>query len=183
MTDFETRVAQLLRELGAPPDFVHRCKLPLQPEASDIVRSDDDIFGREQWMTPQTARAWQAMKAAALTDNVELQLVSAWRSVDYQCELIRRKLESGQEIENILSVNAAPGYSEHHSGRALDLNTPGCEPLSEAFEQTDAFRWLCEHARRFDFSMSYPRDNVYGIIYEPWHWSHEDRHGRARSNA
>lgn len=174
MTDFEKRIAAMLRELGAPADFAERCRLPLQREASNLIRVEEDMFGREQWMTPATADAWRAMQAAAQANNVELQLVSAWRSVDYQCELIRRKLEAGQQIEEILEVNAAPGYSEHHSGRALDLNTPDCEPLSEAFERTAAFRWLCEHAGRFDFTMSYPRNNRYGIIYEPWHWSHKD---------
>ena len=26
-------------------------------------------------------------------------------------------------------------------------------------------------AGAFGFSMTYPRDNPWGIIYEPWHWS------------
>jgi len=175
MTNFETRIRKILDELGVPGDFQQNCKMPLQVEAIDLVRAEDDMFGREQYMTAVTEACWREMKEAALGDGIELQLVSAFRSVDYQCNLIRSKLQRGEVIEEILRVNAAPGYSEHHTGRALDLNTPGCEPLSEAFESTDAYRWLTEHAGRFSFHESYPRDNPFGIIYEPWHWANRRR--------
>ena len=68
-------------------------------------------------------------------------------------------------------MNAAPGYSEHHTGRAVDLTTPGTPPLLEAFERTAAFAWLERHAARFGFVMTYPRNNPLGVIYEPWHWT------------
>ena len=112
------------------------------------------------------------MQQAAAEDGIDLMPVSAFRSVDYQRNLIRAKLDKGQRIEDILTVNAPPGYSEHHTGRALDIATSGQEPLIEAFEFTDAFGWLSRHASRFDFSLSYPRDNPFGIVFEPWHWAH-----------
>jgi D-alanyl-D-alanine carboxypeptidase len=73
-------------------------------------------------------------------------------------------------LDDILAVNTAPGFSEHHSGRALDLSTPGEAAAEESFESTSAFAWLCAHAARFGFVLSYPRDNPHGIVYEPWHW-------------
>ena len=84
-----------------------------------------------------------------------------------------RKRARGQSVEEILHVNAAPGYSEHHSGRALDIGTPGEPPAEESFEHTSAFAWLTRHAGDFGFVMSYPRANPHGIVYEPWHWYHE----------
>jgi D-alanyl-D-alanine carboxypeptidase len=69
-----------------------------------------------------------------------------------------------------LRVNAIPGYSEHHTGRALDLHTGEAEPLSETFELEPAFAWLQEHALTYGFTMSYPKNNELGIAYEPWHW-------------
>lgn len=109
---------------------------------------------------------------AAAKDKVELLLVSAFRSVDYQASIIRRKLQQGQLIEEILKTNAAPGYSEHHSGRAIDLTSSDCKPLCEEFEETNAFRWLTENAIAYGFTLSYPRQNKLGMIYEPWHWCH-----------
>ena len=68
-------------------------------------------------------------------------------------------------------MNAAPGYSEHHTGCAVDIATPGSRPLTEEFEDSQAFRWLTDNAGKFGFSMSYPRNNPAGFIYEPWHWA------------
>ena len=111
------------------------------------------------------------MCQAAAQDSVELQIVSAFRSVEYQLGILQRKLDRGQPIAEILRVSAAPGYSEHHSGRALDITTPGFAALEEEFENSPAFAWLKKNARRFGFRMSYPRRNPHGIAYEPWHWS------------
>jgi D-alanyl-D-alanine carboxypeptidase len=97
-------------------------------------------------------------------------MVSAFRSLDYQVGIFKRKLEKGQTIEQILHVNLPPGYSEHHTGRAIDIAAPGAPPLTEEFEQTLAFRWLETHAHRWHFKMTYPRGNPHGVIYEPWHW-------------
>jgi len=46
----------------------------------------------------------------------------------------------------------------------------GDHRLEEDFENTDVFSWLKKNAQKFDFSLSYPRDNANNIIYEPWHW-------------
>jgi len=38
------------------------------------------------------------------------------------------------------------------------------------FGETDAFAWLKANAARFGFVMSFPLNNPWGFIYEPWHW-------------
>ena len=167
---YQALIDQLLQQLGVTTALQQHCQLPLQVEAVDLVGAGPDIFGRHQSMTPDTLSRWQAMSAATADAGVILQLVSAFRSVDYQCQLIRNKLDRGQCLQDIVKVSALPGYSEHHTGRALDLTTPGSEPLAETFELTAAFAWLQVNARDFDFAMSYPRDNTFGISYEPWHW-------------
>jgi len=116
------------------------------------------------------ATNWQAMVQAAASENVTLILISGFRSVAYQRQLIERKLSRGQTLEQILRVSAAPGYSEHHTGRAIDIGTPGCKSLEEEFESTGAFRWLQLNSARFGFFMTYPRFNLHRIVYEPWHW-------------
>jgi len=99
-----------------------------------------------------------------------IEAISGFRSHAYQLGIFRRKMARGQSISQILSVNAAPGFSEHHSGRALDIGTPGEPAAEESFERTAAFAWLQDRAATFGFRMSYPRDNPHGIVYEPWHW-------------
>lgn len=143
-------------------------------EARKLKSIGCDIYQREQRLIPNAAKAWEAMGIAAASDNIQLQLVSAYRSADYQAGIIRRKLEKGQEISEILRVSAAPGFSEHHSGRAVDITTPGYPVLEEDFETSRAFSWLQSSAANFNFNMSFPRDNPHGVAYEPWHWAWQD---------
>ncbi len=171
---YSSRIADLLASLGIPASYPQICQLPLQMEAERLKSIGHDIYQRKQEMLPEAADAWLSMCEKAAVSGVELQAVSAFRSVDYQTDIIRRNLDKGLIIEQILKVSAAPGYSEHHSGRALDLTTPGYPVLEENFEHSSAFSWLRKHAADFQFSLSFPRDNPHGVVYEPWHWAWRD---------
>ena len=165
--------ADLLAEahrLGVPRDHGVRRNLKRVREARSLAPVAHDTQNRPVWMAPRASRAWSRMREAATRDGVELQIVSAFRSVEYQLGIIRRKLERGLTMDEILRVSAAPGYSEHHSGRAFDLTTPGYRALEEEFEKSPAFAWLSTNAKVYGFTMSYPRGNKHGIAYEPWHW-------------
>lgn len=164
------RIAALHRHLGIPADYARRRGLALQPETRHLVDAGPDRFDRPQRMTRRTLAAWRGLQSAAGETGVKLELVSAFRSVSQQAGIIRRKLEQGQDLQQVLAVSAAPGYSEHHSGRALDLHTPGVAVLSEDFAATAAYRWLCKNAQEFGFMLSFPTDNPHGIAFEPWHW-------------
>lgn len=178
-TRYGRRIADLLASLGLPQDYGRRHYLPLQAEAAELVGVGPDVFDRPRELAPAAAAAWADLRAAARADGVTLQLVSAYRSVDYQAAIVRGKLERGDTLPKILAVTAAPGFSEHHTGRALDLTTPGADPLEATFERTDAFAWLQGHGARHGFHLSYPRDNVHGIAYEPWHWCFAPAHQSA----
>lgn len=162
---------KLHEELGIPADYGEDRGLPFYAEATELIEVGPNLVGRMQRLTPDAAARWQQMVEAAAGDGIRLLIVSGFRSFEYQATLIRNKLDSGQSIEEILAVNAAPGFSEHHAGRSVDIATPGSRPLTEEFEESEAFAWLGNNAADFGFSMSYPRDNPYGLIYEPWHWA------------
>lgn len=171
MDEYEKRIAQIVQELGAPL----RPGACLFREAVELVSIGQDISGREQRLTAPAAEAWNRMKIAAEKVSETLQLVSAFRSVDYQKQIIQRKLAAGQTWEQILRVSTLPGYSEHHTGRTIDVTAPGFEALTEEFENSSAFKWLTRRAAEFGFTMTYPRDNKFGIAYEPWHWTMGER--------
>jgi D-alanyl-D-alanine carboxypeptidase len=163
-------VTKALAALGITPDRIARKKLVLQAEAADVVVAEIEDDGREHRLTPAAAEAWRAMSEAASADGVTLKIVSAFRSVERQAEIVRTKLERGLSLDAILEVSAPPGYSEHHTGRAVDVTTDGVPALEIEFETTEAFRWLSANAARFGFALSYPEGNVQGYAYEPWHW-------------
>lgn len=162
---------KLHQELGIPADHGQDGMPPFYAETDDLIDVGPNLVGRMQQLTPAAAARWQQMVELAGDDGVRLLIVSGFRSFEYQAQLIRKKLVAGQAIEEILQVNAAPGFSQHHTGAAVDIATPGSRPLTEEFADSNAFAWLSDNALQFGFSMTYPPDNQYGFIYEPWHWA------------
>ena len=164
------RLRERLHALGLDESYGVRVGLDLVPEPAALAFSGFDRYRRPLWLTAAAARAWDTMRRAAAKNGVVLDTISGYRSHDYQLGIFERKLARGQTVAQILTVNAAPGYSEHHGGNALDIGAPGEPPAEESFECTEAFAWLRANAGEFGFVMSYPRDNPHGIVYEPWHW-------------
>ena len=164
------RLVDRLHGLGLDESYGDKTGLALVPEPVALAFAGFDRYRRPLWLSAGAARAWAALRRSADAAGVVLGAISGYRSHDYQLGIFERKLARGQTVPQILSVNAAPGYSEHHGGNALDFGTPGEAPAEESFETTAAFAWLTAHAGDFGFVMSYPRNNPHGIVYEPWHW-------------
>jgi D-alanyl-D-alanine carboxypeptidase len=166
-----TSISAYHAELGVPADYAEIRGIPLQPEAAEnqLTQLNESGLRCIRLLKP-AADAWQRMQRTAKTDGITLLPISGYRSVSRQVEIIRAKLQAGQTIETVLRVNAAPGYSEHHTGRAIDIGTPGSVLLEEGFADTPAFAWLSINAPQFGFTLSYRCNNPLGIAYEPWHW-------------
>lgn len=171
---YQELISDLHAELGIPSDYKARTGLPLQSPPKALTDVGKDMFGRSQRLDNDAARAWRKMLQAATADDVSLLLVSAFRPLEYQRDLLRRKLRAGESIDEALQAVAAPGHSEHQSGRAVDVSCAGCPVLETDFENTQTFRWLMENAETFGFFLSYPRDNPHAIMYEPWHWCYKE---------
>lgn len=173
----DPRITRLWTRLGIPADYPRARGLPRQREARRLVfvaRAPDD--GKWVRLTPRAAAAWKKMRAAAAAAGVTLLPLSGFRSVARQTQIVRRQLANGRPLDDLLRFVAAPGCSEHHTGRALDIGSPDeNEHFEAAFERTKEFRWLKQHAGKFGFRLSYPRNNPHGIGYEPWHWCWQGR--------
>lgn len=159
-----------------PANYSQTHQLPWVAEPSTLTLADFDRYKRPLWLLAPAAQAWEAMKHHAQQDGIWLQAISGYRSHAYQLGIIERKLARGQTLAEILRVNTAPGYSEHHSGCALDVSSRGQPACEASFEHTPAHRWLSKHAHTHGFTLSYPANNRHGIIHEPWHWCwHPDK--------
>ena len=163
-------VRSLCAELGITPEWLKARRLPFHIEARHLTPVGLGTDGRDKLLHRPAARAWLRMRAAAAKGGIDLLLVSAFRSYAFQAALIRNKLQRGASLDEVLCINAPPGYSEHHTGHAVDIGSADCGPLEEAFEHTQAFAWLTQHAASHGFVMSYRRGNAQGFLYEPWHW-------------
>ena len=128
----------------------------------------------------EAADAFFAMQAAAAKDGVDVRMQSGYRSVAYQTKLYNNKtqyyrnkgLSEADALAKAATIVNPPGYSEHNCGLAADLNSPEHTTLDQDFENTAAFRWLCQHAVEYGFILRYPKDAeaTTEITYEPWHW-------------
>ncbi|MFP4296955.1 MAG: D-alanyl-D-alanine carboxypeptidase family protein [Spirulinaceae cyanobacterium] len=124
-------------------------------------------------LRPAAAEKFQAMVRDARASGVNLVPLSGYRTVQEQEYLFFEiKAQRNQDASKRAEVSAPPGYSEHHTGYAIDIGdarVPATN-LSVNFEETAAFQWLEQNAARYGFELSFPRDNPQGISYEPWHW-------------
>lgn len=158
--------------LGITPALLAGRKLQRYDEAQGLVPAEKAPNGRVHFLVPEAADAWRAMKAAAQGDGIDIHILSGFRSMARQGELIQVRLDGGMVIGDVLKILAPPGFSEHHTGRAVDVSTQGIKALQLEFESTPAFDWLNANAATFGYTLSFPRNNPAGYDYEPWHWCH-----------
>lgn len=101
-----------------------------------------------------------------------LHVASAYRSYGYQQGVFGR-LVATEGLAAAERWSARPGYSEHQTGLAADLDLAGdptCS-LQPCFARTPGGRWLAANAWRFGFVIRYTRANsaLTGYDPEPWH--------------
>lgn len=101
-----------------------------------------------------------------------LHVVSGYRSYGYQHSVFGGlAAQEGKASAEMWS--AKPGYSEHQTGLAADLdlaNSSTCS-LQSCFGKTRGGRWLATNAWRYGFVIRYTRANtsITGYKPEPWH--------------
>ncbi len=129
-------------------------------------------YNRREYLHREAAEAFKRMREAAKGEGVELVLISGFRSVEAQRELFNRQIQRKGGVGVAALWSAPPGYSEHHTGYALDIGD-GKRPewdLKLDFANSEAYRWLTENASSYGFEQSFPANNAQGVGFEPWHW-------------
>ena len=128
---------------------------------------------RAEHMHPEAAKALLDMVADARADGVWLVPASGFRTFAQQRTLFNAQVAKRGSPEAAAKTSAPPGYSEHHTGYAIDL-TDGTfaqnQDISPAFTTSPAYQWLIDNAANHGFELSFPENNPQGIAFEPWHW-------------
>ena len=109
--------------------------------------------------------AFSEMQSAAKLDNINIFIASGFRSYDYQKKIYDAYVkEDGKEKADTYS--ARPGYSEHQSGLAADINT-----AASWFDDTAEAKWLKENCYKYGFIVRFPKgeEEYTGYKYESWH--------------
>ncbi len=131
--------------------------------------SNQYSYGENQMVTEETYNAFLNMFNKAKEEGLTLIINSSYRSFEEQEEIYNDyKSSRGEEYAD--SIAARPGYSEHQTGMAIDIQTYGSR--ASTFEEFDEFKWLQENAYKYGFILRYPKDKEYltGYSYESWHY-------------
>lgn len=108
---------------------------------------------------------------AARDEGLSVVLSSGYRSYATQTYLFNRKVSQyGEEVA--ATIVARPGTSEHQTGLCCDITDRYYEMKDESLEDTALYQWMSEHCQEYGFIVRFPkgREDVTGIIYEPWHF-------------
>ncbi len=117
-------------------------------------------------LTKTTKSAFEEMKTAAAADGISLRIVSGFRSYNTQKNLYNNYVKRDGKTKAD-TYSARPGYSEHQTGLAMDINRAG-----SAFNGTPEAKWLSDNAYKFGFILRYPegKTNETGYKFESWHY-------------
>jgi len=161
------------------------------PVAELIGKGDPKFYGNDFELRYEAYNAFNEMQSDALKDDIQIKVVSSYRSFDRQKSIWTRKykkytdqgLSATKSIQKIIEYSTIPGTSRHHWGTDMDIvdgkymNTPNLLSAKN-FEKDAPFykmkQWLNEHAESYGFYEVYT-DNPErrGFKYEPWHFSYK----------
>lgn len=117
-------------------------------------------------LTPETEKILEVMASDAREEGITLVVSSTYRSYDYQKSIYERNVRLyGQEVTDRESARA--GHSQHQLGTAIDFGS-----ITDDFEYTKPGQWLFANAKKYGFSLSFPKgmEPVTGYRYECWHY-------------
>ena len=126
-----------------------------------------------RFLQPHAANGWKQLQAAAASAGHSISLTSGYRSATSQATIWNEQSTgtSDAAIDTLLQTVAAPGYSKHHTGYAIDLRSGGA--VLDAFAATPAYSWLSDNgfanARAHGWLPSYP-DGVANLGPNPEVW-------------
>lgn len=136
---------------------------------------------REYYMDDRMADYMINMIAAAAKDGINLEVVSAYRTIEYQQQnfdnSVQQRMDNGMTYDEAYADTAKevafPGKSEHNAGLSADIMSDEYTSMDDdGFKNTKAYEWLSQHAAKYGFILRYPegKEAETGIIYEPWHY-------------
>lgn len=133
--------------------------------------TDKNYLPRHAWQD------WQKLNGAL---GNKLDVASAYRSPAYQVLLLAYRLDraamrssGGGDVSEVFNRHSLPGYSQHGLLDQTAIDVVAKDEASQVladFEKSPQFAQMLKHAQDYNFYLSYPKDDLSGIDYEPWHW-------------
>lgn len=143
----------------------------------EYTRDNDDIFESYQttdkriFLEKETAKAWYELKKHLVNKGLEFDICSGFLSLELQENKYNSFLKrNGLELTQRRMCK--PGYSEHHTGLAIDcdyfINGDWAGICNDDNPET---KYIHSILHNFGFILRYPKhkQEITGMQYEPWH--------------
>lgn len=105
-------------------------------------------------------------------NGYDIEIISAYRSIEYQ-QKVWDKCVLSKGLEHTKKYVAVPGYSEHHTGLALDFGVYEDNKflIEHDLKGHPVLKLVADNAYKFGFIIRYPegKEDITGYGYEPWH--------------
>ena len=143
--------------------------LPEKYAPEDVVSMSSTYAYPNNSIRSEVYEAFKEMSSKAKEEKISLIANSSYRDYNSQKEIYDEYADkNGKEYAD--KYAARPDFSEHQSGLALDIFTPGYGMKN--FDNSDAFKWLTANSYKYGFILRYPdgKENITGYAYESWHY-------------
>ncbi len=122
----------------------------------------------------RTCDAFFSLKEALAKEDIHVGLHSAYRSIEEQQQIVEKYTGQYGE-EYVRQHTAVPGFSEHHTGLALDLyliiGGVAVDRDEEMLQYPEIWTKIHAVLADYGFILRYPEDkeDITGYSYKPWH--------------
>lgn len=99
------------------------------------------------------------------TKKDDVLVCSGYRSIAEQTTIYENRDDAKEWV-------ASPGYSEHHTGYAVDFSIFSNFGINTDYTGKGKYGWIVENTYKYGFILRYPENKVKitGINFEPWHF-------------
>ena len=173
------RVSAAQMEQGQDIDYLvlvnKTHKLPDDYEAKVPLITVKNSLGREFQIERETYAHFAQLREALLKQGIQIELDSIYRSVARQQEIVKEFTEK-YGADYVKQYVAVPGYSEHHTGLAVDIclvvDDKVIDDNDEMIAQKEIFAKIHPLLADYGFILRYPpgKEGITGYSYEPWHF-------------
>ena len=129
----------------------------------------EEFARNNMYLEKECASAFIKMARDARSEGFNIRAISTYRTYEYQ-ENLYNNYAKEDGINKADTYSARPGFSEHHTGLAVDIDNINTSYTN--FSSTKEFLWIKENAHKYGFILRYPKDkeHITGYIYESWHY-------------
>ena len=118
----------------------------------------------------ETYNAYLDLKDALEAEGIDIDISCGYKSIN---EINNMMIDFGEDY--VKQNYAAPGYTEFHTGLALDLylNINGAPVTDKEVLMDETYSWKKVHEKlsEYGFILRYPegKEDITGCSYKPWH--------------